>query len=120
MAKRGGDDGWVLGALLLAGVGTLVYAYTKSGRGENNSPLILDAIEDPIDRVVAALNQIVGRNWVNYGLDYLQARIERTMPGVAGLVNAVLWAEQAYRQTPGAGSAKKQAALRLARGVQYA
>jgi len=120
MAKRGGDDGWVLGALLVAGVGALVYAYAKSGRGENNSPVIVDAIEDPIDRVVAALNQLVGRNWVNYGLDYLQARIERTMPGVAGLVNVVLWAEQAHRQFPGSGAAKKQAALRLTRSAHYA
>jgi len=34
---------------------------------------------------------------VNYCLDYLQARIERTertMPGVAGLVNVVLWSKR--------------------------
>jgi hypothetical protein len=111
MAKRGGGNQGLI--LLGAAVAGVLLLYLKTGRGENNSPLIPDSIEDPIDRIVYALNQKFGRRWVNLGLDVLQAYIERAMPGVASLVNRVYQAEAAYAQYANAGRAKKQFALRL-------
>lgn len=112
MAKKGGGDGgWALLGLLLAAVGLI---YLKTGRGEDDSSLIPNTLEGKIDLVVAALNQRFGHQWVNLGLDILQAHIERTVPQVAALVNAVYSAEQAYRHIPKAGYAKKQAAIRMA------
>jgi hypothetical protein len=113
MAKRGGDNGLlILGASLL--VGWVALSWLKTGRGENNSPLIPDAIEDPIDRVVATLNNIFGQRWVTAGLNALQAQLQVAMPGVAGLVDAVYQAEQNYGYLTGAG--KKQVAVRYAYG----
>jgi hypothetical protein len=66
--------------------------------------------------LAAALNQQFGHQWVNLGLNVLQAYIERTVPQVAALVNVVYSAEQAYRHIPKAGYAKKQAAIKMARG----
>lgn len=111
MGKRGGDGGVAVAVGLL--VVAVVYAYVKSGRGKENSRLLLDAIEDPIDRLVAALNLEFGHNWVNFGLDAVQTYIERSMPGVAALVNGVFRAEQAYSQYVSAGGHKKQYAMRL-------
>lgn len=113
MAKRGGGDGWIWGVVLFAGAAAL-YAYTKTGRGTENSPLLPDAVEGPIDRVVESLNRAFGDRWVTLGLNAVQSYIERTMPAAVWLVNAVYRAEQGYG--PKAGAAKKQAAKRLARG----
>jgi hypothetical protein len=108
MAKRGGGDLWqVLGVI---GVVALM-AYAVSGRGKNNSPLLPDAIEDPIDRVVAKLNQMFGEQWVTAGLNYLQSQMALAMPGAAAFVNAVHWVEQNYVGQP--GPVKKQAALQM-------
>ena len=108
MAKRGGGDLWqVLGVI---GVVALM-AYAVSGRGKNNSSLLPDAIEDPIDRVVAKLNQMFGERWVTAGLNYLQSQMALAMPGAATFVNAVHWVEQNYAGQP--GPVKKQAALQM-------
>lgn len=104
MASRGGDDTWkVVGAVVLGAV--LVYLIT--GKGRNNSSLIPDAVEDRIDRLIEALNGAFGQRWVDYGLNALQAHIERTMPQFAVLVRLVYWAEQQYRLYPHSGAAKK-------------
>lgn len=118
MAKRknsGGDGGWALLGLLAAFVGI---AYLTSGRGEDDSPQIPNELEGRIDFVVAILNQRFGHQWVTFGLDVLQAHLERAFPQVAALVNAVYSAEQAYRHIPKAGYAKKQAAVQMARGLR--
>jgi hypothetical protein len=112
MAKSGGNDGWKV-ALLFAGA-FVGLAILTGGRGEQNSPLVPDILEDQIDRAVAGLNRIFGRQWVNNRLDYLQAQLELAMPGVAALVSVLHWAEQQFG--PRAGAAKKQAAIRLLRG----
>jgi hypothetical protein len=106
MAKRGGDGGVTVALGLLLAVS--VYAYVKSGRGKANSWLIPDAVEDPIDRVIEALNQKFGHKWVNFGLNAVQIYIERTIPGAAALVNGVFRAEQVYNHYLRAGGAKKQ------------
>ena len=110
MAKRGGGDAGKV--LLLLGSAALV-AYLIGGRGKNNSPLLPDAIDDPIDRVVGALHNMFGQRWVNVALNYLQTQMELAMPGTAAFVKAVHWAEQNYGRHPGAF--KKQAALRVLR-----
>jgi len=115
MAKRGGGDGWILALGAVAVMG-LLYAYAQTGKGENNSPLIPDSIEDRIDRVVSALNQTFGSWWVDRGFDAVRAYVERTMPEVAWLVNALFRVEQEYSHIRNAGRIKKQAALRLVRG----
>lgn len=116
MARRGGGDDLVkavgVGIVILGAFWGL--SYLQRGRGQDNSPLVPDFIEDPIDRVVAGLNNAFGHQWVTRALNVLQAHIERTMPEVAGLVSVVHRAEQAYRQH--AGSVKKQAAKRYALG----
>lgn len=116
MARRGGGGSDALSVLLLTGLAALTLIYLRTGRAQTNSPLLPDSIEDRIDRVVAALNGAFGPAWVNFGLNALQAQIERTMPGVAVLVGAVYRVEQAYGRAPRAGAIKKQAALRLVRG----
>ena len=115
MAKSGGDDALklVLGGLAVVGA-VWALSWLQTGRGTNNSPLVPDAIEDPLDRVVAALNDKFGHQWVDRTLNVLQAYIERTMPEVAGLVSLVHRAERAYSGF--AGSVKKQAARRYALG----
>ena len=115
MAKRGGDNALVaLGVTAL--LGFVAMAYLKTGRGQINSPLVPDRIEDPIDRVVATLNNIFGRKWVTAGLNALQAQLHVTLPGMASLVDAVYWAEQNYGHL--AGAAKKQLAKRYAMGYR--
>ena len=113
MAKRGGGNEWLAVGLTVL-VGWVALSYLKTGRGTNNSPLLPDTIEDPIDRVVGALNNIFGQRWVTAGLNALQAQLQVAMPGVAGLVDAVYRAEQNYGHLTGA--AKKQAAQRYAYG----
>lgn len=107
MAKKGGGD---VGQVLLVLGGVALLAYLIGGKGKNNSPLLPDFIDDPIDRVVAALNNMFGQHWVNLALTYVQAQMELAMPGAAALVNAVHWAERNYAGQPGA--IKRRAARR--------
>jgi hypothetical protein len=111
MARKGDDTWKVLGAGALF-LGAFWYlAYLKSGKGENNSPFVPDAIENRLDHVVAALNQQFGQYWVNTALSFLQRHIELAFPGTAALVNAAHWAERNHAGQP--GFVKKQAALRM-------
>jgi hypothetical protein len=113
MAKRSpnGDVVQALGyaALFVGAVWGL--SYLANGRGKNNnSPFVPDAIENRMDDVVEALNDIIGRHWVTVTLDFLQARMALAMPGAAAFVRAAHWAEHHYAGQ--AGPIKKQAALR--------
>jgi hypothetical protein len=113
MAKKDSDD-----LLVFLGVATVVaigYAWLTSGRGQNNSPLIPDRLEDQIDLVVEELNKEFGHQWVTYRLNDLQSHIERTWPQLTAWVRLLLLAEQAYSHISKAGSAKKQYALQMAR-----
>ncbi len=113
MAKKGGGEELV--ALLGLGAAFVGLAWLVSGRGQNNSPLIPDRLEDKIDLVVESLNKQFGHEWVTYGLNILQAHIERTLPQIAWLVRVLYMAEQAYRYMPKAGNNKKQYVLQMAR-----
>lgn len=66
-------------------------AWLTTGRGQDNSPLIPDKIEDRIDFVVNSLNKRFGSQWVTFGLDALQGYLEKAFPQVAGLIHAVYW-----------------------------
>ena len=85
-------------------------AYLKSGKGENHSPFVPDAIENRLG-VVAGLNQQFGKYWVNTALVFLQRHVELAFPGAAALVNAAHWAERNHAGQP--GFIKKQAAQRM-------
>lgn len=117
MARKSGGEGWaVLGVL---GV-FLGLAYLISGRGQNNSPLVPDALEDQIDLAVDSLNQRFGHQWVTLGLDELQGHLEKTYPQIAWLVYALLAVEQQSVSWPlmtklMLSQTKKQAALRMLR-----
>jgi hypothetical protein len=106
MAKRGGGNGETI---LLGIAGVVVLAWLLKGRGEQNSRLIPDSIENQLDRVVDALNRQFGHRWVTLGLNALQTYLQRALPGPAALLNTILWVEQNYSHL--AGSAKKQLAV---------
>lgn len=69
-------------------------------------------IEDPIDRVVFGLNNIIGQHWVNVALDYVQSQMETSDARGNGIrkLNAVYCAERNYGGQPGA--IKKQTAMK--------
>ena len=123
MAKKGGGgggEGWALLGLAATFVGL---AWLTSGRGQNNSPLVPDSLEDQIDLAVDSLNKHFDHQWVNYGLDALQAYLERTQPQVAWLVRVLYAAEQQSKGWPlmtkqAKSQAKKQVAIRMARRLR--
>jgi len=117
MAKKGGGDGW---ALLGFGAAFVALAWLTSGRGQNNSPLIPDSLEDQIDLAVDSLNRHFDHQWVTYGLNALQTHLERTQPQVAWLVRVLYEVEQQSKGWPpmtkqAKSQAKKQAAIGMAR-----
>ncbi|HKO35314.1 MAG TPA: hypothetical protein VJV21_02465 [Pyrinomonadaceae bacterium] len=117
MAKKSSGEGWAL-----LGLGVFVtLAILISGRGQENSPLVPDFLEDQIDFAVDALNKQFGHQWATLALDKLQGHLERTYPQIAWLIYALLAVEQqSIRWLPMAKLAlsqtKKQNALRMARG----
>lgn len=108
MAKKGDGEGWALLGFLIAALGLI---YLKTGRGEDDSPLIPNTLEGKIDLVVAALNRHFGHQWVNLGLNVLQTHLERTVPQVAALVNAIYEVEKISRYVQMTGPEKRQAAV---------
>lgn len=118
MAKKGGGEGWALLGLAAAFVGL---AWLTAGRGQNNnSPLIPDGLEDQIDLAVDSLNKRFGHQWVNFGLNVLQAYLERTQPQVAGLVRVVYAVEQQSKGNfwPMTGLDKRHAAVQMVRELR--
>lgn len=118
MARKSSGEGWALLGLVGAFIGL---AWLVSGRGQNNSPIVPDALEDQIDLAVDSLNQRFGHQWVTLGLDQLQAHLEKTYPQIAWLVYALLSVEQQAINWPlttklAMSQTKKQAAIRMARG----
>lgn len=116
MGRKKDGDGWEkLGLALLAlVVGGLVY-HAQTGRGEeNDSALIPNNLERDIDRVVAALNDQFGHQWVDWGIEALRSYLRRTLPHVAALVDMVSAVELQSRRWPMTSQAKKQAAIQRA------
>jgi hypothetical protein len=113
MAKRGGGGGLAAFVGVVAITGALYYLV--AGRGNANALLIPDALENRIDRVVAALNQKFGGAWVEVRLDQLQAYIQQAAPGLATLVEVVYGVERQFKGQRNLGTVKKQAAVKLAK-----
>lgn len=87
----------IVGAVAMAGLAAALY-YLKSGVGEADAALIPNAIEDRIDRVIAALNQRFGKQWVDRRLGELQTVIAASLPTpLVGLVDVVYQVERAGR-----------------------
>ena len=117
MAKKSSGEGWALLGLLGVFVGL---AWLASGRGQDNSPLVPDALENQIDFAVDKLNERFGHQWVTLGLDELQGHLESTYPQIAGLVYALLTVEQQSINWPritklALSQTKKQATLHMVR-----
>ncbi|HEY5885137.1 MAG TPA: hypothetical protein VIT88_10645 [Pyrinomonadaceae bacterium] len=118
MARKSSGEGWALLGLLGVFVSLAVLI---SGRGENNSPFVPDAVENQIDFAVDRLNERFGHQWVTYGLDRLQGHLESTYPQIAWLVYALLAVEQqSIRRLPmtklALSQTKKHTAIRMLRG----
>lgn len=114
MAKKSGSEGggggwWILALLALGG---LVY-YSQTGKEEGqDSTLIPNRIEDPIDRVVALLNQRFGPNWVDAGVYAIRLYLRSAAPELLSLADAVAAAEQRYKGVPKSGPLKKREVMK--------
>jgi hypothetical protein len=122
MGKRKSDDG-VLGFLLFVVAGSVALHYIQSGRGErNDAPLIPNTLEGQIDALVAALNGLIGKRWVDVGFERLRSYLEKALPPQAvmlvNLLGAVYSVEVMSRDrlTIVTGYYKQQSAVRIVRG----
>jgi len=107
MASKGGGEGWWWLLALLA-LGGLAY-YSQTGREEGqDSALIPNRIEDPIDRLVALLNQRFGPQWIDAGVYGIRLYLRSAAPGLLYLADAVAAAEQRYKGVPKSGPLKKR------------
>ncbi len=114
MTKKGGDDWWILLLLALAG-GAALY-YIQAGQGEENDATLLpNNLEGQIDRLVAELNKMFGKRWVDLGTDALRSHLQKVLPpSMVALVGVVSAVELASRRTPMSSYAKRQAAVQRA------
>lgn len=109
-----GPGGMIL--KVLAGVAAVLgLIYVATGRREEDSPFIPNVIEDKIDRLVAFLDQRVGKQWVNRGLDGLATFIARTYPEMSMVLGVVFEAEQQGRRLGWQGTQKRSFALQRLR-----
>jgi hypothetical protein len=120
MARKSSGEGWALLGLVGAFFGL---AWLVGGRGQNNSPLIPDPLEDQIDLAVDSLNEGFGHQWVTYALDEIQRYLKWTHPHVAWLVYRLHNVEQQSQgwtlMTKQVKSlTKKQLAMQLARRLR--
>jgi hypothetical protein len=113
MAKKNTAGGWwVLFAAV--GVGLLYYAQTGLGQ-ENNSKLIPDSLEGKIDALVAELNRMFGRRWVDRGVAVLKFYLQNTLPApLVALVHIVAEVENISKLNPMSGNDKRKLAVRMA------
>jgi len=112
--KKGNEIWWIVGAVA-AGIG-LYFLQTGVG-AQNNSALIPDRLEERIDRLIARLNEMFGRGWVDFGLNALRyfARTELPPPMVE-LIDVVTEVEMLSRRTVMSGPAKRQLAIEMMPG----
>lgn len=116
--KSTGDwDGWGWLAIFGVVLGAATFYYTRAGVGENDAALLPNRVEDPIDFLIAALNEKFGKAWVTFGLYTLQAGLAETLPPeVVGLVNVVYQVEVLADRGELDRNQKKQRAVQIARG----
>lgn len=117
MARRMSNNrNWWLGgaALAVAGLG-LVYLKTGLGR-EKDAALIPDALEEPIDRVVEALKEKFGKQWVDNSAEVLAAALGKTLPkSLRVLIDVVCAVEQEAKSKQMSSEMKRKRAVALAK-----
>lgn len=81
-----GGDGWTQAAVVAAGavgalgIGAFVH-YLKNGAGsDKNAVLIPDIIEDPLDKLIDALNRQFGKTWGDQAVSVLEKGLESVLP----------------------------------------
>lgn len=113
MAKKKGNEGWLMAGGVVAGLGLLYLLQTGLGK-EKNSALIPDTIEDRIDSLVAELNNRFGKRWMNLGAGVLKYYLRNALP--APLVSLVDIVARVENMSKGwmTGYDKRQLAVQLA------
>lgn len=105
--------GGAVTAATALGVGLLYYL--KSGIGDSRSSLIPNSIEERLDRLVEALNQRFGKQWVTQALSSLQAGLEKFLPApLVALVEVVYRVEQTGQEAGWSGAQKRREAVEMA------
>ena len=96
---------WIFGGLVATGAALLYFV--KAGAGsENDAALIPNSIEAKLDRIVDALNQRFGRQWVNQGLARLEQGLTGFLPApLVAMVEVVHKTEQWAKQQQAYGVA---------------
>ncbi len=90
---------WILGGLGIAVATALLYAVKAGAGSENDAALIPNSIEAKLDRIVDALNQRFGRQWVNQGLASLERGLTAILPtSLVAMVDVVHKTEQWAKQ----------------------
>jgi hypothetical protein len=116
MAKKRGGDEWWKAALWLVGGALFLYG-VKVATDEEKSGITVPA--DPggrIDLLVQELNVHFGKQWVQFGLNAIQAYLEKKLPKpVVELVGVIYAVEEqsTYMPIPMGGYYKKQVALNM-------
>ena len=115
MAKKKGNEGWLIAAVGL-GVGLLFLYYRETGLGkENNAALIPDTIEDEVDNLVSALNDKFGKAWVNVGLAVVTRYVQNALPAsYVALVGVVIQVENISKHRFMTSYEKQQLAIQMA------
>jgi hypothetical protein len=114
MARRSNSNDWEkLFGIICLGAGVTALYYALAGRGkENDAAFIPNRIEDRIDLVVAALNNAFGNDWVNWGLDALQAHLQKVLPApMVALVRVVYEVERWSKIITMTSDAKQRTAV---------
>lgn len=117
MAKQK-DYSWVIVGLVTAGLALLYYAQTGMGN-EKDSALLPNTLEAKINMLIAALNQRLGKRWVDFSVGVLKEPLRKMLPpSLVGLVDVVATVENTSKGTEMTGYEKQQLAVCLARGTQ--
>lgn len=114
MAKRKGNEGWLVAGLIVAGL-RLLYLQTGFGK-QNDSVALPNTLEDQIDALVAALNDRFGERWVGQGAAALEYQLQSVLPpSLLALVGVVVAVEALSKQNPLRSDEKQRLAGQMAR-----
>jgi hypothetical protein len=120
---EGSGNNWAQVAAVAVGavgVGALVH-YLKNGAGsDKNAVLIPDVIEDPLDKLVDALNRRYGKQWGDQVVSVLESGLEQMLPpAVLSLVKIAHRVELMCKEGQIKPSEKKrQAQIRIEKMLQ--
>jgi hypothetical protein len=115
MAKKQGNEGWLIASLLVAGLGLLYYVQTGFGK-QNDSTLIPNTLEGKIDALITGLNNRFGKRWVDLSVTALKYQLHNTLPAsLVILVDVVAEVENMSKRNSMSSYAKRQLAVQMAR-----